>query len=721
MKLIELIPLTAAAVNLALTLAVLSRNAKTTLGRVYALWGLSITVWNIGTVFMFQVRDPGQALFWARFLHFGVIFLPLGLFHLCLLIAHISKPTLVRALYVLQILFAASNFTGLFVSGVRDVGYAYYSVGGPVYGVFVAVYAVLTWGTMVMLVRRLRTITPMHRSRVRSMLWASGILIAFGNNDLLPILGIYHYPFTNIQIFPFGSLAAIFYGLLVGYSTLQHQLLDVQFVFSRLVAHSIRLTFMFLLGVALLLVIYLIAPSQFTAVSFFSALFVLLVSGITASLYFPRLFGRGPESWERRFLGDRFEYHDQLRGFIATMQWYTDANLLLNDLNDLLVRTVGVRSYQIILRDDTNRAYSLLRCYPEGSVRELPELKTDSPVFRFFETTGVEYLAFNLLYAVPGATDLEREAREILKHFDAEFCLPFMSEEDPFGLMLLGPKASEEPYTATDISLIVSLVRNLSLIINQIRLKTQILQAQEMELMGRMSRGMAHDMNNLVTPVQTLLQLMNEGVSPQYLREDLLPLATRSIEMMREYVREALFFSENARPDYKLGRLDVLLAEAAEITAPRRAGKAINIAFDPPGEVLVEMDKSLILRMVVNIIANAADASPPHSTIRIELVRLLKTEVQRDWLRVRIIDSGEGIKPEDMNRIFTPYFTTKDRGDKDRGFGLGLSICRKVVQLHGGSLNVMSQRGKGTTVQIDLPDRQIVPTVPEMLARVAER
>jgi signal transduction histidine kinase len=121
--------------------------------------------------------------------------------------------------------------------------------------------------------------------------------------------------------------------------------------------------------------------------------------------------------------------------------------------------------------------------------------------------------------------------------------------------------------------------------------------------------------------------------------------------------------------------------------------------------------------MVVNVIANAVDASPAHSTIRIELVRLLKTEAQRDWLRVRVIDVGEGIKPDDMSRIFTPYFTTKDRGDRNeqessRGFGLGLSICRKVAQLHGGYLNVFSQLKKGTTVQIDLPDRQVRATVP---------
>ena len=720
MKLSEIVPLFGAVLNLLLALFVFTRNARGVVNRVFGLLGTCFAIWNFGTFWMFRVTNAHDALFWARFLQFGVIFMPVCFLHLSLLIAGLERGKYIAGFYVVSVLLALSNFTDFFLRGVRNVGYAWYSVAGPGFWVVSFLYLFL-WLSIFILIRRRRSLSPLQRSRLTPLIVAQLSLTLFGDNDILPILGIDYYPFTHFQIYPFGSMVVIFYGAIVGYSVLQHQLLDVHVTLGRVAANAVRIGFIFVVGFLLLLAITLFNPGQFTTISFLSAMIVLLASTTFGSIYFPRIFGKGPEAWERRFLGDRFEYHDQLRGFIGNMQWYTSSENLLDDLHELLANTVHIKSYQIILPDETNQAFSIYRSHPPQASTELPDLKMNSAVFRFFEATGVEYLAFNLVYAVPGSTSLEREAREILKHFNAEFCLPFISEEEPFGLMLLGPKQTEEPYTATDISLMVSLVRNLSLIINQIRLKTQILQAQEMELLGRMSRGMAHDMNNLVTPVQTLLQLMNEGVSTQHLREDLLPVAMRSIETMREYVREALFFSENARPDFKLGRLDVLLAEAADITEPRRSAKAINVAFDPQGDVLVEMDKSLILRMVVNIIANAVDASPPHSTVRIELVRLLKTEAQRDWMRVRVIDSGEGIKPEDMNRIFTPYFTTKDRGDKERGFGLGLSICRKVVQLHGGYLNVVSQRDKGTTVQIDLPDRQIMPTVPAMLASISDR
>src|SRR5207249_1169135 len=98
---------------------------------------------------------------------------------------------------------------------------------------------------------------------------------------------------------------------------------------------------------------------------------------------------------------------------------------------------------------------------------------------------------------------------------------------------------------------------------------------QELELLGRMSRGMAHDLNNLLTPVWTLLQLVGEGVSTHDLSEELLPVALRNITTMRAYIRESLFFSENLRPDFQLGRLDVLIQRAADITQSRREAKSI--------------------------------------------------------------------------------------------------------------------------------------------------
>jgi signal transduction histidine kinase len=89
----------------------------------------------------------------------------------------------------------------------------------------------------------------------------------------------------------------------------------------------------------------------------------------------------------------------------------------------------------------------------------------------------------------------------------------------------------------------------------------------------------------------------------------------------------------------------------------------------------------------------------------VTLERTARIDKDREWLRIRIQDRGEGIPRENLNRIFTPYYTTKNQGDRERGFGLGLAICRKIAALHGGNLSIESQLKRGTTVQLDIPSR----------------
>jgi signal transduction histidine kinase len=181
---------------------------------------------------------------------------------------------------------------------------------------------------------------------------------------------------------------------------------------------------------------------------------------------------------------------------------------------------------------------------------------------------------------------------------------------------------------------------------------------------------------------------------------------------MRSYVNEALFFSNTLAPKIKPCLLDATVRKAVELAQPILKRRGIDLALNTPSAVLVEMDEVLIQRLISNLIANAIDASTSASRIEIDLHRLARTEPSRDWLRLRITDYGEGIPRENLKRIFMPYFTTKDRGEQRRGFGLGLAISRKIVHLHGGNLNIASEEKKGTTVQVDLPSRQLNHSAP---------
>ena len=709
MRLAALFPLVGCILNFLLAAFVARTGFRQPINRVYLLWGLAVAVWNLGQFFLFTVNDQASASFWGRFLWMGVIFIPVTLFHLSLLIAQVPVKKYIWAFYAVTVALAISNFTPFVVQGFHKLGSSgYYAIAGPGFPIFNLLFC-LVFVTIIILVRHRKTLGPRQGNQLGALIFGQTVLVILGTNDLLPIVNITKYPGTEWQVYPYGNSAAVLYGLIVAYNVLHRQLLDVQVQLSRVASQLIRFLFLFFIGLTLLLTATLIAPKEFTLFSFLSGLMALVISGGLAALFFPRLFsGEGLDTLEKRIIGDRFEARDQVRGFMENMAWYTDLGALLNDLHELLAHAFKLSGYQIILRDETSRVFTLFRAHPEQSPRQLTELKVESPVFRFFEWGKSAYLTLNADYLRPASSNLERQALEQLAEFGGQFCFPLASQSEPFGLFIVGPKHDGTSYTATDINLLVALMKNLSLMVNQIRLKNHILQTQEMDLLGRMSRGMAHDLNNLLTPVWTLFQLSTEvsesGKAPEF-DDELLPSALRNIKIMRAYIREALFFSENLRPDIQLGRLDMIVKQAAELGRASRK-KPVNIITETPDNVLVELDEVLIQRLIANLISNAIDASPENSTIQVELVRLAKTEASRDWLRVRISDQGEGIRKEDLNRIFTPYFTTKTHGDENRGFGLGLAICRKIVNLHGGNVSISSQLKKGTTVELDLPSRQ---------------
>ena len=717
MQLFEVIRITAlmaALFNVALALGVLVMDFRSRLHRVYVLWGISVTLWNLGVYHLSQsaaqVGREQAFFFWAKILQLGVIFIPLTMFHLSAIISGVRTRGLLPVLYVIHFGFAVSLYLDKFITGVRWTEAGYWSVPGPAFAWYGVSYVLLSTTAVVMLYRKQKASAPTQKTRLRALLLAIIGLWVFGSNDLIPIFSNPNnpevfYPWPHIHFYPMGSLAAVFYLVIIGYSVLQHRLLDIHVTMSRFAAQFVRLGFMFLTGFTLLLVIEHFAPNTFNLISFAAALGVLLASALVASFFFPQFFGKGTDKLERQILGDRFEYHARVNSVIQTIRSLPEPQLALQELDDLLAITIRVRSYQIILLDEASRGFALFHSHPPRPEIALSDWQIESPVFRYFQQTRVKYLSCNPVYETENESMLQRDARQQLRVFEPEFCFPFFSGSELVGFMLLGAKTSGDLFTPHDVRLLTELSASLGLLLNQIRLRHQLQVVHEQDLLGRMSRGLAHDLNNLLTPVQTLLQLLRESALNQATIDELLPVGLRNLETVRTYVNEALFFSRASQLQGTPGLLNASVRDAVALVQPAAEARGIEIHFESSAEVVMEMDAVLIKRLICNLLSNAVDASHPGGRIEIRLAPLPKTELSRDWHRLKIVDHGEGISAENLQRVFTPYFTTKNTGDGRRGFGLGLAIARKIVHLHGGTLSITSQEKKGATVQVDLPSK----------------
>lgn len=268
----------------------------------------------------------------------------------------------------------------------------------------------------------------------------------------------------------------------------------------------------------------------------------------------------------------------------------------------------------------------------------------------------------------------------------------------PSLLIALGHKHSLRPYTYPDIQLLLELAELMDNILTHARIAARTAEIEKMESATMMSRGLAHDLNNLTTPVSTFLLHMEERVTPGTVEAEVLHDAKHSIRVMQDYIRESLFFARRLIPDHQPLSPAELLASAVHVTQARAKARAVEVVIGQTTDVPLRADRALILRLLQNLVFNGIDATPEGGKIT-----LSAATNRHGHISFSVTDEGPGVPAEIVDRIFEPYFTTKDTGSKTRGLGLGLAISLKIGSLHGGTITVSRASSGGAVFTATLP------------------
>jgi len=240
------------------------------------------------------------------------------------------------------------------------------------------------------------------------------------------------------------------------------------------------------------------------------------------------------------------------------------------------------------------------------------------------------------------------------------------------------------------------------------KLEAQFLRAQRMESIGTLAGGIAHDLNNILSPILIGLQLLQTRL-PDQDSQRWLNILISNAERGGEMVKQVLSFARgvsgeriNLQPKHLIREVVKMLQE----TLP----KNIRIESKLPNDLgIITGDPTQLHQVLMNLCINARDAMPDGGTLKVaaENTTIDKTYVQMqlaartgDHLWITVSDTGHGIPPKIINQIFDPFFTTKPQG---QGTGLGLSTVQGIVKGHGGFINVYSEVGKGSQFSVYLP------------------
>jgi two-component system, cell cycle sensor histidine kinase and response regulator CckA len=228
------------------------------------------------------------------------------------------------------------------------------------------------------------------------------------------------------------------------------------------------------------------------------------------------------------------------------------------------------------------------------------------------------------------------------------------------------------------------------------RLEEQLRQAQKMEAVGRLAGGIAHDFNNLLTIIRGNAELLRPSFEDagSTLLDDLILASDRATAL----VRQLLMFSRRQPTRVEVLDLSEVITSLSGLLC-RVLGEKIDLVFTPPDEpVTVRADRAHLEQVVMNLAVNARDAMPEGGvlTVRTEPVE----RAGGRFVQLTVSDTGTGMTEEVKARIFEPFFTTKG---PDKGTGLGLATVFGIVQQAGGTIEVESATGTGTTFCVDLP------------------
>jgi PAS domain S-box-containing protein len=238
---------------------------------------------------------------------------------------------------------------------------------------------------------------------------------------------------------------------------------------------------------------------------------------------------------------------------------------------------------------------------------------------------------------------------------------------------------------------------------NVYKIQEEILRMDRLVSLGKLASGIAHELRNPLAGIKTTAQALGEEMSGDDSKREYLNRITKEIDRLNDLLKTFFSFAKPQNLNLVHCHIKDIINEIIPFLIKEIADKGIRFIETYHSQLpKVQVDKTQMHQVFLNLFLNAIQAMPNGGELKIEASPILSTSVEgfkQNFIKVVISDTGRGIPPHIVQKIFDPFFTTKPKG-----IGLGLSITYQIIKKHGGTVKVESQWEKGTSFIINLPE-----------------
>ena len=676
--------------------------------RIYGFYCLSLAVWSYFYFAWQEAGSPDRALLFVRLLMAGAILIPATYLHHVLSLLDLSEKhrALVRAGYAISAFFLLTDMTPLFIAGVRPaMDFPYWPKPGILFHPYLIWFAAsVVYGTY-LTAAAWNNATGLRRIQYSYLTVAS--IIGYGG-------GATNFPlWYGIQIPPNGTILITLYISIVAFTMLRYRLLELSIAVEKALTSLLLILLVMLPAYPILL---MTQKAYFGTVSYqFSFVLLLMLSLLVVGAYQMRQHAQ--RAIAQTFFTSRYKVHDTLSEFSKALVTNLDLKSLTEEIVRTLVRVIGIQTASLYVRNKEKEVFELV-CSHGRRMDNAKSISLQTQLRHYLERHGGIVVREELQQVLPrtNRTESVLEAMEIM---NSEVCIPFINKESLIGFCNLGARSNFRMFSQKDLALLDTLARNAAialdnaLLYEDLRTQRALMQRTDrLRSLETIAGGFAHEIRNPLTSIKTFVQLTPSRKDDPEFINSFNPVVLEDIARIERLIQEIFDYAKYMEPHFKEENVNEVVESCLYFIEVKARDRSVKVEKQfAPDLPPVMLDRQQIKQVLMNLFLNALDAIGDTGGRLIVRTHRLAKDTGAPWVQIAVADTGCGIAPGDLEQIFDPFYTTKHASEEREGTGLGLTIVHQIVEEHGGTIEVQSEAGRGTTFFVNLPTKRENPAV----------